>query len=128
MTFKQFLEHNPQKIYGSMTSNPNGPSNTVGVHNDGNTKGDTGAFVSTAWSGSESNTEKPFVLPGVDLVKDNSPIEFVNGDIPRPNHPPKNPIDSKAPLEIASHGIYKFHKKIIVATPRNKKSDKKTTR
>jgi len=93
MTFKQFLEHNPQKIYGSMTSNPNGPSNTVGVHNDGNTKGNTGTFVSTAWSGSESNTEKPFVLPGVDLVKDDSPIKFVNGDVPRPNYPPKNPIE-----------------------------------
>lgn len=108
MNFRQFLEHNPLKIYGSFTSNPNGPSNTVGRHNDGNTNGDNGSFVSTAWSGSESNTEKPFVLPGIDLVKfpdidsiklpnvspikDESPIRSIEGHKPMPGKQPKNPI------------------------------------
>jgi hypothetical protein len=105
MNFRKFLEHNPLKIYGSFTSNPEGPGNTVGKHNDGN----SGYFASTAWTGSESNTDKPFVLPGVDLVKmpdidsiklgdvnylkDDSPIEIVKGDEPRPGYPPKNPIE-----------------------------------
>lgn len=96
MNFKQFLEHNPLKIYGSFTTNPNGPGNTVGTHNDGN----SGAFLSTSWSGSESGTMSPFTLPGIDLVKikniesikDNSKIESVDGDLPRPGKQPKNPI------------------------------------
>lgn len=83
-----------------MTANPEGPSNTVGKHNDGNASGQSGYFVSTAWSGSESNTESPFVLPSTDLIKikypvpikDNSTIEFVSGDKPRPGNPPKDPI------------------------------------
>jgi len=117
MNFKQFLENGPgielrpgaTKIYGSMTSNPNGPGNTVGTHNDGNRTGSAGSFLSTAWTGSESATEKPFVLPGIDLVKmpdldsvrlpnmqsikDNSKIEFIVGDRPRPGAQPKNPIE-----------------------------------
>lgn len=109
MNFRQFLEHNPLKIYGSLTSNPNGPSNTTGFHNDGNRDGSTRSFVSSAWSGSEYGTEKPLILPSIDLIKmpdinsiklidaapikDNSRIEIVKGDEPRPGSLPKNPIE-----------------------------------
>lgn len=91
-----------------MTSNPNGPGNTIGIHNDGNRTGSSGSFLSTAWTGSESGTEKPFTLPGIDLVKmpdldsinlpnvelikDDSKIESIVGDKPRPGKPPKDPI------------------------------------
>lgn len=109
MNFRQFLEHNPLKIYGSLTSNPNGPSNTAGVHNDGNRSGGNGSFVSSDWSGSEYGTEKPFTMPSIDLIKmpdlnsikfrninclkDDSPIQSVKGAEPVAGSPPKNPIE-----------------------------------
>lgn len=109
MNFRQFLEHNPLKIYGSLTSNPNGPSNTIGNHNDGNRTGSTGSFVSSGWSGSEGGTDKPFTLPSIDLIKmpdidsiklanvnyirDDSPIESIKGHEPKPGSPPKDPIE-----------------------------------
>jgi hypothetical protein len=97
MNFRQFIEHNPLKIYGSMTSNPNGPGNTVGVHNDGNRDGNTGVFVSNNKPDIQSDSS-PALLPGVDLLKlinpvvDKSTIESVDGDMPRPGSRPTNPI------------------------------------
>lgn len=109
MNFRKFLEHNPLKIYGSFTSNPNGPSNTTGVHNDGNANGASGYFASSDWTGSESGTQGPFSMPSIDLVKmpnldsiklgganyikDDSPIESIKGDEPKPGELPKNPIE-----------------------------------
>lgn len=78
MNFKQFLEHNPIKIYNSFSQN------TVGKHNDFATS----SFLTSTWTGSEYLGKYSFGLPSTDLaiptVEKKSKIQSVEKN--------KNPI------------------------------------
>lgn len=88
MNFRQFLEHNPFKIYS-----PPFMGNTVGVHNDGNRDGSMGAFLPATGS---DNLEVYGQPPGTDLQIPNVPVDSVvqsiEGDRPRPGKKCKDPI------------------------------------
>jgi hypothetical protein len=90
MDFRQFLEHNPFKIYS-----PAFTGNTVGTHNDGNRDGSMGAFLPTTGTGSE-NLGPYGGLPGTDIqipnVTTDSTVQSIEGDKPRPGKKCKDPI------------------------------------
>ena len=89
MNFRQFLEHNPLKIYS-----PAFMGNTVGVHNDGNRDGSMGAFLPT--TGGIDNLAVYGEPPGTDMqipnVSADSIVQSIEGDRPRPGKKCKDPI------------------------------------
>lgn len=58
MNFRQFLEHNPLKIYNQFSQN------TVGTHNDYA----TAAFLPSTWTGSENLGPYSYGVPGTDVA------------------------------------------------------------
>jgi hypothetical protein len=90
MNFRQFLEHNPLKIYFPSKGN------TVGMHNDGNRDGSVGSFLPSTWTGSEDLGVYGYGMPGTDIqlptVSVESAIRSIEGYDPKPGGKCKDPI------------------------------------